>query len=82
MIDQCPEGSYCLESLCVEGESPFQQDPMNGNNDGNNGVIVMPVEQGSATGSSCNTQGQPSSTIMLLGFLLAFFGLARGRLLD
>ena len=80
VIDQCPEGSYCLESICVEGQSPFEQMPMTDPNDGNNGGVVTPVEQGSATGSSCHTQGKASSTLMLLGFLLAFFGLARRRL--
>jgi hypothetical protein len=72
VIDQCPEGTYCLENLCVEGESPFEETNPGmsmGGSDG--GTAVTPIEQRNAPGSSCSSATQSRGIPLLLLALLA-----------
>jgi hypothetical protein len=70
VTDQCPEGTYCFESTCVEGESPFDDPPMSMEPSDNEGTPLEDPPQGVVPDSGCISSATQSSTWALLMILL------------
>ena len=69
VTDQCPEGTYCLESICVEGESPFNDPPMSMDPPMSEGTPVEEAPQGVVPDSGCKSsamRGTPWGLMLIL----------------
>ena len=77
VTDQCPEGTYCLESTCVEGESPFDDPLMSMAPSSEERVPVADPPQGITPDSGCITTRSHNTLWGMLLVLLLGLGFPR-----